>query len=116
MVGRESRMPSVDPHVIIRMGSHAEKHYVEKTSKRLDGIIVGANLVEATPGATASLLAKRLARPYYIDPMTYAYACDVDWIKSDQKKRREGEVRNGVTGKVPLYFSKEIGCKFLYLS
>lgn len=85
-------MPSVDPHVIIRMGSHAEKHYVEKTAKRLDGIIVGANLVEATPGATASLLAKRLARPYYIDPMTYAFACDVDWIKSDQKKKRDGEV------------------------
>ena len=32
----------VDPKIIIRMGSHAEKDYIEKTARYLDGII--ANL------------------------------------------------------------------------
>jgi len=76
----------VDPKVIIRMGSHAEKDYIEKTARYLDGIMVGANLFEATPGATASLLGKKLNRPYYVDPMTYVYGCDLDWIKSLKDK------------------------------
>jgi len=79
----------VDPKVIIRMGSHAEKDYIEKTARYLDGIIVGANLFEATPGATATLLGKRLNKPYYIDPMTYAYGRNLDLIKSPQGKTRE---------------------------
>lgn len=79
----------VDPKVIIRMGSHAEKDYLEKTARYLDGIIVGANLFEATPGATATLLGKKLNKPYYIDPMTYTYGRDLDFIKSPQGKTRE---------------------------
>ncbi len=95
-------MGAVDPKVIIRMGSHAEKEYLHKTMRMVDGLIIGANLVEATPGATASLLVKfggkRLALPFYLDPMTYAFGSyvdpnsgkvrkDLDWIKSDQKQR-----------------------------
>ena len=90
------------PQVIIRMGSHAEKEYLEKTIKFFDGLILGANLVEATPGATASLLikfgGKRLGVPFYLDPMTYAYGMyvdpdgglrsDLDWIKSEQKTKK----------------------------
>ncbi|MGD0552706.1 MAG: hypothetical protein ABSB25_08650 [Sedimentisphaerales bacterium] len=80
-------MASVDPKIIIRLGSHSEKEYVLKTAKHLDGIIVPSNLFEATPGATASLLGKTLKCPYYIDPMTYVYGCNLDWIKSEQKIR-----------------------------
>jgi len=90
------------PQVVIRMGSHAEKEYLEKTIKFFDGLILGANLVEATPGATASLLikfgGKRLGVPFYLDPMTYAYGMyvdpdgrlrsDLDWIKSEQKTKK----------------------------
>jgi len=79
----------VDPKVIIRMGSHAEKDYIEKTARYLDGIIVGANLFEATPGATATLLGKKLNKPYYIDPMTYVYGQNLNNIKSPQGKTRE---------------------------
>ena len=93
-------MPAVTPTVIIRMGSHAEKEYLEKTLHFFDGLILGANLVEATPGATASLLVKfggkKANRPFFIDPMTYAFSpyvdesgrvrSDLDWIKSDQKR------------------------------
>ena len=91
------------PKVILRMGSHAEKEYFEKTAKFFDGIIVGANLLESTPAATASFLAK-LKIPYYIDPMTYAYGSyidkngvqcnDLDWIKSEQKVDKETSKRD----------------------
>jgi len=83
----------VDPKVIIRMGSHAEKDYIEKTARYLDGIIVGANLFEATPGATATLLGKKLNKPYYIDPMTYTYGRQLDWIKSQQRKTGEKDFK-----------------------
>lgn len=100
-------MNKVEPNVIIRMGSHAEKDYVLKTAPLMDGIAVGANLMEATPGATSSLLFKlsgpRVDTPYYIDPMTYAFGpyfdrepgvtrVDLDWIKSF-KKQGSGRVR-----------------------
>lgn len=97
-------MPTVDPKVFIRLGTHAEKDYLIKTAPFLNGIIIGANLLEGTPGATASLMVKlatlgRKGKPrleYLIDPMTYAYGCytnpqigtsvaDLDWIKSEQK-------------------------------
>jgi hypothetical protein len=94
-------VPEVVPKVTLRLGSHAEKDYVEKTLKQFDGVIVGANLLEASPAATASLLLKfhnKTKRPYYVDPMTYAFGAyvdpetedvrhDLDWIKSDQKIR-----------------------------
>ena len=81
------------------MGSHSEKEYIEKTVKHFDGIMVGANLLQISPGATASLLFKlhgASKRPYYVDPMTYAFGSyydpetnkvrdDLDWIKSIQK-------------------------------
>ena len=88
------------PELVLRLGSHAEKDYVKKVSQFLDGIIVGANLLESTPGATSSLLLSlcgaKAKLPYYIDPMTYAFGTyvdratgelrdDLDWIKSDQK-------------------------------
>lgn len=91
-------MGSAQPSVILRLGSHAEKDYFLKTVRFWDGLIVGANLLEATPGATASLILKFAGQkhqiPYYIDPMTYAFGThvengviqtDLDWIKSDQR-------------------------------
>lgn len=95
-------MAEVDAQIILRMGSHSEKEYLEKLIHMFDGVSIGANLVEATPGATASLLVKISGKkkqiPFYFDPMTYAYGSyvdpqtgkvrnDLDWIKSDQKKK-----------------------------
>lgn len=103
-------MPETPAAVILRLGSHSEKEYVEKTIKQFDGVMVGANLLQATPGATATLLFKlnkQAGRPYYVDPMTYAFGSyvdpkigqvrsDLDWIKSDKKvKGQKGKfVRN----------------------
>ena len=91
-------MANTNPAVILRLGSHAEKDYFLKTLAFWDGLIVGANLLEAAPGATSSLILKSAGEknkvPYYIDPMTYAFGTyvkkgvthtDLDWIKSDQK-------------------------------
>jgi len=95
-------MAELSPKIILRMGSHSEKEYIEKTAKFLDGLLIGANLMEATPGATCSLLLKLCGAkntiPYYLDPMTYAYGSyidpqsgvfrqDMDWIKSEQKRK-----------------------------
>jgi len=101
-------MPLVQPKVYLRLGSHAEKEYVEKTLNRFDGLIVGGNLLEATPGASASLIIKLCGKTngvsYLIDPMTYAFGAyvdpvtgksrtDLDWIKSDQKvKGQKGKI------------------------
>ncbi len=94
------------PDVILRLGSHSEKEYLIKTVPFLDGVIFGANLLEAMPWATTSLLLKvcgrTTAKPYYLDPMTYAFGTypdeegrprqDLDWIKSDQKDKATKEV------------------------
>jgi len=95
-----------NPLVVVRMGSHSEKEYIEKLVQRFDGLILGANLVEGTPGATASLLVKICGKKhplsFYFDPMTYAYGSyvdprteqvrrDLDWIKSDQKVKKQKE-------------------------
>jgi hypothetical protein len=71
------------------MGSHAEKDYILKLSKQYDGIIIGANIVEATSGATASLVGQKLKVPYYIDPMTYVFGCDLDGIRSEQRRKKK---------------------------
>jgi len=86
-------MPSVDPSLIIRLGTHAEKEYLEKMIKMLDGFMVAANLLEVTPGATASLIVKlagkKTDKAYYLDPMTYAYGLDLEFLKSDQKVNKK---------------------------
>jgi hypothetical protein len=90
-------MPDSAPEVVVRIGSHAEKDYILKLARYFDGLIVGANLFEATPAATASLLyaVKAKDTKVYLDPMTYAFGAyvdpktkfvrtDLDWIKSEQ--------------------------------
>jgi hypothetical protein len=75
--------------------------------------MIAANLVEITPGASASLLVKVAGpakkTPYYFDPMPYAFGAyvdpdsgslrtDLNWIKSDQK------VKGGKKGQVSRQF------------
>lgn len=97
-------MPAAEPNVILRLGSHAEKDYFLKTVEHWDGLVVGANLLEAAPGATSSLILKFAGQkhsvPYYIDPMTYAFGTyvqdgvtrtDLDWIKSEQKVKGDSK-------------------------
>jgi hypothetical protein len=107
-------VPDPRPQLILRLGTHAEKEYVERVAQFLDGVMVGSNLVESTPGATASLIvalcgAKHKVQ-YYVDPMTYAFGTyvdrygrlrsDLDWIKSDQK------VKGGKKGQTSREFKR----------
>ena len=89
-------------NVFLRYGSHSEKEYFEKMRQFFDGIIFGSNLLEITPAATVSLIAKYCGgqhqkKRYIIDPMTYSFGeyidpktnklvSNLDWLKSKSKK------------------------------
>ena len=89
-------MPGLVPELYLRMGSHAEKQYVLKTVKLFTGVIVGANLVESTPGATVSFAVKILGgskKAFAIDPMTYTFGMNIQYIQSetiDRTARKAG--------------------------
>jgi len=94
------------PVVVLRMGTHAEKEYFRKIVHLIDGLILGANLMESTSGATASLIVAmcgdKRSTPYFLDPMTYAFGTyvdrsttsvrsDLDWLKSERQEKGKKE-------------------------
>jgi hypothetical protein len=59
-----------------------------------DGVIIGANLLEATPGATASLSLQfgRAGVKVYVDPVTHSFGLPLDSLRSvtsSEKKRKK---------------------------
>ncbi|EPZ49558.1 hypothetical protein M902_0729 [Bacteriovorax sp. BAL6_X] len=87
--------------LLLRYGSHSEKDYFEKMLKFFDGVTFASNLLESTPSATVSLIAKfssdKYNVPYIIDPMTYSFgeffdikngeiSDDLSWLMSKTKK------------------------------
>src|ERR1035441_3947259 len=87
-------MPIDRPEVFLRLGSHAEKQYILKTLKLFRGLLVGANLLESTPGATVSLALKILGsfgRQFAIDPMTYVFGMNLSYIQSETIDRSTGK-------------------------
>ncbi len=96
-------MPDELPQVFIRIGTHAEKDYLQKTLRFLDGFMVAANLLEASPGATSSLILKfggtKVAKPYIIDPMTYAYGTNLGNLKSEQIVKKDGRKKTVIAFK-----------------
>ena len=72
----------------LRYGSHSEKRYYQKMSRFFDGVVFAANLLEASPSATSSLILKisgsKNGTPYIIDPMTYSFG-QLKWITSEKK-------------------------------
>jgi len=79
--------------VFLRLGSHSEKQYVFKTYHLFTGVLVGANLLESTPGATVSfaLNVLRKQKSFAIDPMTYTFGMDLDYIKSETIDRTKSK-------------------------
>jgi len=73
-------------HWWVRLGTHAEKDYALKTSSIYDHIVLNANLVIATPGASASLVLK-LQKGFVIDPMTYAFALNPRYLMTKSKAK-----------------------------
>jgi len=95
-------MPGPPPELYLRMGSHAEKQYILKTIKLFNGVIIGANLLESTPGASVSLALKILGgskRDFVIDPMTYTFGMHTSYIQSetiDRTARKPGARKVGL--------------------
>jgi len=79
--------------VFLRLGSHSEKQYVIKTFRLFHGVLVGANLLESTPGATVSFALNVIGqkKAFAIDPMTYTFGMDLDYIKSETIDRTKGK-------------------------
>ncbi|HEV2464291.1 MAG TPA: hypothetical protein VGT04_10820 [Acidobacteriaceae bacterium] len=79
-----------DSKLFIRLGSHSEKDYLLKTAKLFSGVIVGANLLESTPGATVSLALSLLGGAkigFAVDPLTYTFGMDLSYIMSETLDR-----------------------------
>jgi hypothetical protein len=76
-------------HHIIRLGTHAEKVYLDRAAPWFDETLLNANLVEATASATALFLFQ-LGKYYFIDPVTYAFALDPLYIQS---RDTDGQLR-----------------------
>lgn len=96
-------MSITPPKIVLRYGAHAEKEYFLKLAGQYDGIMFGANLLEISPTATASLLAvlrkNDPALKFYLDPMIYCFGAyidpntgnkrtDLDALKSTRTDRR----------------------------
>ena len=83
------------PEVVhsLRMGTHAEKQYLDRGRMFYDELVFNANLVEASKSALAVFVAT-LARPFSIDPVTYAFALDPRLIMSQRKRSGALEVKS----------------------
>lgn len=69
---------------VIRLGTHAEKDYLLRATDWYSEVLINANLLEGTASAT-SFFAFDLAgrnRPFFVDPVTYAFALDEAYMKS----------------------------------
>jgi len=70
----------------IRLGTHAEKAYLQRTKGLFDELVLNANLVEATR-ASLSVFALNLGKPFVIDPTTYAFALDPRLLQAAGAKK-----------------------------
>jgi hypothetical protein len=107
------------PHVYLRIGSHAEKEYFQKLGGFFDGILIGGNLMESAPWASAGLLTGLpRKRPFLIDPMTYAFGAFTDadghlqsnlnWLCSVDKKKKKLQLKRSYN-----LLSKALGEPFI---
>ena len=79
------------PQYLLRMGSHAERFYLEWARPLYDALILNANLVEGTPAACLSLVETLVDKPYVIDPVSHAFALPAGYLQSTKVNRRTRE-------------------------
>ena len=72
----------------IRLGTHAEKDYLVRGSQWFSEVVINANLLEATSGASGIFLIS-LEKPYSIDPVTYSFGQDPHYLMNTTR----GEVK-----------------------
>lgn len=76
----------------IRLGTHAEKDYLLRAAAWYDELLVNANLLEGTTGATSVFILElaQHQKNFFVDPVTYAFALDPVHIMS---RSTRGETR-----------------------
>lgn len=78
----------------LRIGSHAEKEYFLNLPGTYDGIIINANLIEATTAASSSLVAGlkgNYGKEFFVDPYTFAFGLrpSLLWVEKTDRKTKE---------------------------
>jgi len=79
------------PFHFMRIGSHAEKEYFLNLPDTYDGIIINANLIEATTAASASLVAglkNNHGKGFFVDPYTFAFGLRPALLYVEKKDRK----------------------------
>ena len=79
------------PQYLLRMGSHAERSYIDWMKPLFDALLLNANLVEGTPAASLSLVESLDNKPYVIDPISYAFALPVQYLQSTKINKKTGQ-------------------------
>ncbi len=89
----------------LRIGIHSEADFFRKGQPLYDALIMNANLVQATPSASAALV-YQLKKPFLIDPLTYAFSLNPKYLMSRSKGKSGGiRVKKSFTGLADSYFA-----------
>jgi len=106
-------------YFFLRMGSNTEKQYVKKTGTLFSGLLVKTNYFESAPGMLSGMFLKfsslKPSRGYIIDPITYVFSLEPEFIRSWQKvdvdkaeKRLRDDLRLGTREKIPRSWIRKI--------
>ena len=82
----------------MRIGIHSEADFFRKATPLYDALIINANLVQATPAASAALV-YGLGKKFLIDPFTHAFSLSPKYLMSKSKgKAKTLRVKRSFSG------------------
>lgn len=81
----------LDARHCLRVGAMSDKAVIEASAPTFDVLVIQANLAVSASKGLASWEA--LPKPFWIDPITYAFAANPDYLKSEQKVPGSNEKR-----------------------
>ena len=88
----------------MRLGMHAEQNFFVTHRDKIDTIVLNANLVTYTSGATATLMGGKLAgKNYMIDPMTHAFGHNPKFIMTDETPDKPGKIKPSIADLAEIY-------------
>jgi hypothetical protein len=105
------QLPSATkPLVLYRLGPAKEKTLFKRNRDYYDGIVIPGHISSYYPKFCSEFVGS-LRKPYFIDPMTYIFACPVDFLnrflKEDGKTKRDSLGRKE-KGKIKKSYQKLI--------
>jgi len=81
-----------------RLGTVGEKSLFEGMKEYYSGIVIGAHFAAFYPDWLPTFLSN-VRKPFFIDPMTYAFAKNLDYIKKEGSFRKSYEKLINICGK-----------------